>query len=64
MPPSLVGELGVALAAGREIDDVARHQRFERARDRLVVGADQERLAHVRDIEQAGLRCAHDCARR
>ena len=55
---ALVGELRVALAAGREADDVAGHQRFERARHRLVVGADQERLAHVRDIEQAG-RAAH-----
>ena len=48
------GELGVALAAGREADDIAGHERFERARDRLVVGADEERLAHVRDVEQAG----------
>ena len=45
----------VALAAGREADDVAGHERFERARDRLVIGADQKRLAHMRDIEQAGL---------
>ena len=54
----VVEQLRVALAAGREADDVARHQRLERARDRLVVGADEERLAHVRDVEQAG-RAAH-----
>ena len=51
----LVGELGVTLAAGGEIDDVGRHQRFERACDRLVIGADQKRLPHVRDIEQPGV---------
>ena len=33
----------------------AGHQRFERARHRLVVGADRKRLAHVRDVEQAGV---------
>ena len=51
----LVGELGVTLAAGGEVDDVRRHQCFECARDRLVIGANQERLSHVRDIEQPGL---------
>ena len=51
----LVGELGVALAARRQIHDIGGHQRFERARHRLVIGADQERLPHVRDIEQPGV---------
>ena len=50
----LVGELGIALPPGREADDVGSHQRLERARGGLVVGPDQERLAHVRDVEQAG----------
>ena len=41
----------VALLAGRQPDDVDRHQRFE-GRRRIRPG--QPQLAHVRDVEQAG----------
>ena len=51
----VVEELGVALLARLQPDDVGRHQRLQRPRRGLVVGAEQERLAHVRDVEQAGL---------
>ena len=54
MPPSSLVKLGVTLAAG-EIEHVRRHQCFECARDRLVIGANQERLSHVPDIEEPGL---------
>ena len=49
-------ELAVALAAGGEIDDVGGNEGLERGGRRRVVGADEHRLAHVRDVEQAGLR--------
>ena len=47
--PALVGQHGVAHAAGREIADIARHQRLQRARP--AVAANRE-LPHMRDIEQ------------
>ena len=51
-PAVLVGELGVADAAFSQGADIAGNQAFEAARR---VGAGQDRLPHVRDIEQAGL---------
>ncbi len=50
-----VGEEGVALLAGREADDVGRHQRLERG---VGAVAAQPQLAHVRDVEQRGRRAA------
>ena len=47
-----VGEEGVALLAHRQVDDVLRHQAFQRGGG--IVAA-QLQLAHVRDIEQRGL---------
>jgi hypothetical protein len=44
-----VGEEGVSLLAGDQVDDIDRHERFERARG---VVADQAQLAHVRHVEQ------------
>jgi hypothetical protein len=50
----LVEELRVALPPRREIHDVGGDERLERARRGGVVGPDEGRLAHVRDVEQAG----------
>jgi hypothetical protein len=49
-----VEQLGVALAPRREADDVRRHQRLQRAGDAFMIGPDQEALAHMGDVEQAG----------
>ena len=49
----VVQKLGVALLPGLQVDDVGGHQRLQRGRRRLVIGPDEKRLAHVRDIEQA-----------
>ena len=51
----LVGQQRVALAAGLQAEHVAGHQALQRGRSR---GAGQRRLAHVRDVEQRGLRAA------
>ena len=50
----VVKELGIALAAAAEIEDVGGHKRFQRRGHRLVAVADQKGLAHVGDVEQAG----------
>ena len=52
----IVGELRIALAAGRNRDNVLRDQRFERAGGVFdLAGFRRERdLPHVGDIEQAG----------
>ncbi|MDT4843046.1 hypothetical protein FQZ97_769640 [compost metagenome] len=47
-----VGEQRVALGAHRQVEDVHRHQAFQRPGR---IGAAQDDLAHVRDVEQAGL---------
>ena len=54
MPPSALRNWRVALAPGREPDDVGRAQRLQRARGRRVVRPVEKRLSHMRDIEQAG----------
>ncbi len=46
----LVGEQGVALAAGFQAGDVAWHQAFQRGRD---IGSGERCLAHMRHIEQS-----------
>jgi hypothetical protein len=51
----IVEELGVALLAGLEPQDIGRHQCLQRGGCGCMVGPDQERLPHVRDVEQAGL---------
>ena len=51
---AFVQELRVALSARREVDDVRGNERFEKGGDARVVGALEQRLAHMRDIEQAG----------
>ena len=50
----LVEQLRVALPPMREVEDIGRHQRFERTCRRLVIGTGEERLTHVRDVEQPG----------
>ena len=52
----LVGELRIALAAGRQRQDVLRHQPFQRqaASSSLPDFARSVDLAHMRDVEQAG----------
>ena len=50
----VVKQLGIALTAAAEIDDVGGQQRFQRRGHRLVAVADQEGLAHMGDVEQAG----------
>jgi len=49
-------ELAVALAAGGESDDVGGNEGLERGGRRCMIGAGEHCLAHVRDVEQAGLR--------
>ena len=51
-----VEELRVTLATGREGQNVRRAERLERARGRLVIGAVEKGLTHMRNIEQARLR--------
>jgi hypothetical protein len=51
----IVQQLGVALLARLQVQDVGRHQGFERGGGCGVVGPDQEGLPHVRDVEQARL---------
>ena len=51
----LVGQQGVALAAGLQAEHVAGDQAFECGRSR---GAGQRGLAHVGDVEQGGLGAA------
>ena len=48
----LIGEHGIALHAHRQVDDIHRHQAFQGLGG---IAAAQGDLAHVRDIEQAGL---------
>ena len=53
---AVVGEeLGIALLAGFEVEDVRRQQRLDRTRRRRVIGAVQPAQAHVADVEEAGL---------
>ena len=49
-----VEQLAVALAARREAKKVRRTESLERGGDGCVVGPDELRLSHVRDVEQAG----------
>ena len=46
--------MGIALAAGREGDEVGGAKLLEEARDGAMVGALDQRLAHMRNVEQAG----------
>lgn len=48
----LIGEHGIALHTHWQVDDVHRYQAFQRLGG---VSATQNDLAHVRDVEQAGL---------
>ena len=48
----LIEQLGVALAAEAEIDEIGTDQSFERARGGVVVRAGQKGLPHVGDVEQ------------
>ena len=50
-----VGELGVADFAEAKAADIARHELFERAGGRVMAVADNEGLAHMRNIEEAGM---------
>ena len=56
-----VGELGVALPARRDRHDVLRHQPLQRQRGILDLAGfrPQRDLAHMRDVEQAGVRCGY-----
>ena len=56
----IVQQLGVALLARLQVQDVGRHQGFQRGGGGRVAGPDQEGLPHVRDVEQA--RAARACA--
>jgi hypothetical protein len=47
----VIGEQGVALLAGRQVDDVHRHQGFQGGGG---IFAHQAQLAHVGDVEQGG----------
>ena len=49
-----VEQLAVALAAWREAEKVRRTESLERGGDGRVIGPDEFRLSHVRDVEQAG----------
>ena len=51
---AFVQELSVALSARREVDNVCGNERFEKGGEARVVRALEQRLAHMRDIEQAG----------
>ena len=53
-----IGELGVALAARCNRQNVLRHQLLQRQRGILDLAGfrSQGNLAHVRDVEQAGVR--------
>ncbi len=48
----LVQKLGIALTAGREIDDVGGNERLEESGEARVTGALDQRLAHMRHVEQ------------
>ena len=50
----IVEQLGVALLARLQVQDIGRHQGFESGGGGGVIGSDQEGLPHVRDVEQAG----------
>ncbi len=52
----LVEELRVALAPGSEVQDIGRHEGFERLGGRRMVAAHEEGLAHMRNVEEAGAR--------
>ncbi len=64
----VVEQLGIALAAGSETEDVGGAERFEKGRDGCMIGALDQRLAHVRDVEQpsrfAGVEVLGEDARR
>ena len=48
----LVEQLGITLAAWLEIEKVGGAQRFEEARNGCVVAALNQRLTHMRNVEQ------------
>ena len=50
-----VGELRIADTPGLQPENVAGNEALERRRRRRVVGSAQEGLAHVGDVEKAGL---------
>ena len=50
----LVEQLGVTLTARGEVQQVCGTEGFKKARDRRVVSAFDQRLAHVRNIEKPG----------
>ena len=64
----VVEQLGIALAAGSEIEEIGRAKRFEKGGDSCMIGALDQRLAHVRDVEEpskfAGVKVLGQDARR
>ena len=50
----LVEQLRVALPSGREVEKVGGTDLLERGRNRCVVGGFDQRLPHMRNIEQPG----------
>ena len=51
-PAIFVEQLGIALTTGREIEKICRAERFEKARNGCVVAALDQRLTHMRNVEQ------------
>ena len=47
-----VEKLGIALAAWSEVEKIRGAERFKKARDGRVAGALDQRLTHVRNVEQ------------
>ena len=64
----VVEQLRITLAALGEIEEVGRAKRFEKGRDSFMVVALDQRLAHMRDVEQpskfAGVEMLGEDARR
>ena len=54
MPPSSLSNWRIALAPGRQAEKSPGRAASSKARDGAMVGAVEPRLAHVRDVEQAG----------
>src|ERR1700722_3632653 len=52
-PAIFVEQLGVALTTLSEVEKICRAERFEKARNGCVVAALDQRLTHMRDVEQA-----------
>ena len=52
-PAIFVEQLGIALTTGSEVEKIGRAERFEKARNGCVVAALDQRLTHMRNVEQA-----------